>query len=64
MARTARRAVLDAHFHCPQCGPLVFRVTRAICGQSIPAPVVGDGPERRCPGCTAALRTPGASHRR
>jgi hypothetical protein len=42
----------------------VFGVTRAICGHVIPAPVVGDGPERKCPACKAALRAHKASHRR
>ncbi len=55
--------VLDAHFHCPDCGPLAFGVTRAICGQVIPAPVVGDGPSRTCPPCKAALRAHQAGHR-
>ncbi|MFF6808709.1 hypothetical protein ACFZAG_02260 [Streptomyces sp. NPDC012403] len=66
MARITGKAlpVLDAHFHCPDCGPLVFGVTRAICGQVIPAPVVGDGPERKCPACKAARRAHRAGHRR
>ncbi|SED30232.1 hypothetical protein SAMN05216532_4126 [Streptomyces sp. 2231.1] len=48
--------VLISHFHCPVCGPLVFGVTRAVCGQVIPAPVLGNGPERTCPACKKALR--------
>jgi rubredoxin len=49
--------VLDSHFHCPACGPLVFGQTRAICGRIIPSPVVGNGPERKCPDCKANRRT-------
>lgn len=49
-------AVLDSHFHCPDCGPLVRGQTRAICGQIIPPPVVGNGPERKCPACKALRR--------
>ncbi|MEJ1196928.1 MULTISPECIES: hypothetical protein [unclassified Streptomyces] len=59
-----RTPVLISHFHCPDCGPLVFGTTRAICGQIIPAPVTGNGPERRCPACKAARRAHQASHRR
>lgn len=56
--------VLDAHFHCPVCDPQ-FRpgLTRAICGRPIPAPVVGSGPTRQCPPCSAALSKHQASHR-
>ncbi|NEC89105.1 hypothetical protein [Streptomyces sp. SID12501] len=65
MFRTNGRApVLVAHFHCPDCGPLVFGVTRAVCGQVIPPQVVGNGPHRNCPACKAALRTHKTSHRR
>ncbi|MEU9224843.1 hypothetical protein AB0D40_10805 [Streptomyces massasporeus] len=64
MPRAARTNVPNSHFHCPDCGPLVFGVTRAICGHVIPAPVVGDGPERKCPACKAALRGHQRSHRR
>ena len=55
-------AVLDSHFHCPDCGPLVYGSTRAICGQVIPAPAVGNGPTRTCPPCKSALRTHQRSH--
>lgn len=57
-------AVLDSHFHCPDCGPLTYGVTRAVCGQTIPAPVVGNGPTRKCRGCQSALRTHKASHKK
>jgi endogenous inhibitor of DNA gyrase (YacG/DUF329 family) len=49
--------VLDEHFHCPSCGPLVFGQTRAICGEIITPPIVGDGPTRKCPPCKASVRT-------
>lgn len=55
-------AVLDSHFHCPACGPLVYGQTRAICGQVIPAPMVGNGPSRKCAACKTALRAHNASH--
>ncbi|MDF2710599.1 MAG: hypothetical protein K0R62_6251 [Nonomuraea muscovyensis] len=42
-------AALVSHFHCPACGPLALGKTRAICGQIIPPPVVGNGPTRKCP---------------
>jgi hypothetical protein len=35
----------------------VFGQTRAICGRIIPPPVVGNGPERKCPDCKANRRT-------
>ncbi|MFD8426699.1 hypothetical protein ACFV1R_03725 [Streptomyces coelicoflavus] len=60
----ARTAVLVSHFHCPDCGPLVFGTTRAVCGQVIPAPVAGNGPERKCPACKRARRAHLAGHRR
>ncbi|MBL3664494.1 hypothetical protein JL475_00340 [Streptomyces sp. M2CJ-2] len=58
--------VLDAHFHCPDCGPLQRGVTRAICGQIIPPPEVGDGPVRvrKRPPCKSALRAHKKGHRR
>jgi hypothetical protein len=56
-------AVLGEHYHCPACGPLAYGVTRAICGQVIPAPVVGNGPTRKCPACKTALRAHKASHK-
>jgi hypothetical protein len=56
--------VLDEHFHCPICGPLVFGVTRAVCGQVIPAPVIGNGPTRKCPGCKSGLRAHKADHKK
>lgn len=56
-------AVLDEHFHCPDCGPLVRGTTRAICGQVIPAPIVGNGPTRKCGGCKSALRAHKKGHR-
>lgn len=57
-------AVLDEHYHCPACGPLQYGATRAVCGQVIPAPVVGNGPTRKCTPCKAALSAHKASHRR
>jgi hypothetical protein len=59
----AKLPVLDAHFHCPDCGSLVYGVTLAVCGQPIPAPVIGKGPVRKCPACKSALRQHKASHR-
>ena len=56
-------AVLESHFHCPDCGPLVHGSTRAICGQIIPAPVVGNGPERKCRPCKQQLSDHKRSHR-
>lgn len=58
--------VLESHFHCPDCGPLIYGVTRALCGQPIPAPVVVDGPvrERKCPPCKSSLRAHKKGHRR
>ncbi|MFE0853909.1 hypothetical protein [Streptomyces mutabilis] len=64
MPRTGKAPALISHFHCPDCGPLVFGVTRAVCGEVIPAPVIGDGSERKCPACKAARRSHKASHRR
>jgi hypothetical protein len=55
-------AVLDSHFHCPDCGPLVYGQTRALCGQVIPAPVVGNGPTRKCPACKNLRRTHRKDH--
>ncbi|MFD9464342.1 hypothetical protein [Streptomyces sp. NPDC060027] len=58
-------AVLDAHFHCPTCDPVLVRgQTRAICGQVIPLPVVGNGPVRKCPPCNATRRAHEKGHRR
>ncbi len=56
--------VLVSHFHCPDCGPLAYGVTRAVCGQIIPPPVVGSGPSRKCPPCQAALRGHKADHKK
>ncbi|UJV41607.1 hypothetical protein [Streptomyces sp. AMCC400023] len=57
--------VLDMHFHCPDCHPqLKPGVTPAICGQTIPAPIVGNGPVRKCPPCKQALRRHKASHKK
>ncbi|MFH9816159.1 hypothetical protein [Streptomyces sp. NPDC017230] len=57
--------VLTMHFHCPDCHPQIQPgATPAICGATIPAPVVGTGPARKCPACKAALRSHKASHRR
>ncbi|MEJ1200857.1 MULTISPECIES: hypothetical protein [unclassified Streptomyces] len=64
MPRTGTPPALISHFHCPDCGPLVFGVTRAVCGHVIPAPVVGNGPERKCPACKTAMRAHKTSHRR
>ncbi|GAA0613956.1 hypothetical protein GCM10010394_49900 [Streptomyces crystallinus] len=64
MVSMPRTAALISHFHCPDCGPLVFGTTRAVCGHIIPAPVAGNGTARRCPACKTALRSHKASHRR
>lgn len=48
--------VLDEHFHCPDCGPLVLGRTRAICGRIIPPQIVGHGPTRKCPDCKTLRR--------
>lgn len=57
--------VLDMHFHCPTCHPqLQYGATPAICGQVIPAPVVGNGPVRKCPPCKASRRRHEASHKK
>lgn len=59
------RPVLDMHFHCPDCHPqLVPGSTPAICGRTIPAPVVGTGPVRKCPDCKSAIRTHKKTHTR
>lgn len=55
--------VLVSHFHCPACGPLVHGKTRAICGEIIPSPVVGNGPTRKCPACKTLRRTHRKDHR-
>lgn len=56
-------AVLDEHFHCPDCHPQLVRgTTPAICGQTIPVAVVGNGPTRKCTGCKSALRKHKSSH--
>lgn len=55
---------LDMHFHCPACGPLVYGVTRALCGEIIPPPVVGSGPVRKCPPCKAQVRAHKKGHHR
>lgn len=60
----SRRPVLDKHFWCDRCGPLVHGETRAICGAVIPVQVAGSGPERKCPACKTAMRQHKASHRR
>ncbi|MBB4711180.1 endogenous inhibitor of DNA gyrase (YacG/DUF329 family) [Streptomyces luteogriseus] len=53
------------HFHCPDCHPQLQRgVTPAICGATIPLPIAGNGPERKCPACARALRQHKASHKR
>lgn len=57
-------AALDMHFHCPGCGPLVYGATRALCGQTIPAPIVGHGPVRKCQACKSKIRAHKKGHRR
>ena len=58
-------AVLDMHFHCPDCHPQLQRgVTPAICGAIIPPAVVGSGSQRKCQTCKSLLRQHKASHRR
>ncbi|MFG3476450.1 hypothetical protein ACGF3K_14460 [Streptomyces sp. NPDC047980] len=53
------------HFHCPDCHPqLVPGATPAICGRTIPAPVVGTGPVRKCPDCKSAIRSHKKTHTR
>lgn len=57
-------AVLDKHFHCPDCHPQLVRgSTPAICGVVIAPPIVGSGPTRKCPACRSALPAHKASHR-
>lgn len=52
------------HFHCPACHPQLVRgVTPAICGAVIPPPIVGNGPEHKCPPCKRLRRQHEASHR-
>ena len=53
-----------SHFHCPDCHPQLQRgVTPAICGAVIPPPIVGNGPEHKCPPCKRLRRQHEASHR-
>jgi len=55
----------DMHFHCPGCNPVLVRgTTRGICGQVIPLPVVGNGPQRKCPACKRIERAHTKSHKK
>ena len=63
MAALAQVAL--SHFHCPKCHPVLTRgQTPAVCGAVIPPPIVGSGPERRCPDCRRQLPSHKASHRK
>ncbi|MFI1485732.1 hypothetical protein [Streptomyces sp. NPDC020747] len=56
--------VADMHFHCPDCHPQLVRgQTPAICGQTIPPAIVGNGPVRKCAGCKRARRKHAAGHK-
>jgi hypothetical protein len=57
--------VLDEHFHCPDCDPVLVRgQTRVICGAIIPPPIVGSGPTRKCPPCKTTVRAHKRSHKK